>query len=83
MAEKGEAPAGPKGVPEGLSGSRFVGLGLTWTLSVLLFMGGGWWLDGRLGTTPLLTIVGAFIGAGGGFWYLIQEATGRPGRQKP
>ncbi len=27
----------------------------------------GYWLDGRLGTLPWLTILGAFTGAAGGF----------------
>lgn len=60
--------------------ARFAGLGLTWTLSVLLFLGAGWWLDGRVGTTPLFTILGSFVGAGGGFYYMYLEVTGRPDR---
>lgn len=49
---------------------QYMGLGLTWALSVLLFLGGGAWLDSRLGTAPFLLIAGAFIGAGAGFYYL-------------
>jgi F0F1-type ATP synthase assembly protein I len=49
---------------------QFMGLGLTWALSVLLFLGVGAWVDSRLGTGPLLLIVGAFIGAGAGFYSL-------------
>jgi hypothetical protein len=49
---------------------QFMGLGLTWALSVLLFLGGGAWLDSRLGTGPFLLIAGAFVGAGAGFYYL-------------
>lgn len=49
---------------------QFTGFGLTWALSVLLFLLGGWWVDGKLGTTPLLMIVGAFVGAGAGFYRL-------------
>jgi len=47
-----------------------MGLGLTWALSVLLFLGVGAWLDSKLGTGPLLLIVGAFVGAGAGFYSL-------------
>jgi F0F1-type ATP synthase assembly protein I len=46
---------------------RFTGFGLAWALSVLVFLLGGYWLDGRLGTLPWLTILGAFVGAAGGF----------------
>jgi len=46
---------------------RYTGFGLTWAISVLLFLGLGYWLDGRLGTLPWFTILGAFVGAAGGF----------------
>lgn len=59
--------------------ARFAGLGLTWALSVLLFLGAGWWLDQRLGITPLLTILGAFTGAGAGFYYMYLEVVERRG----
>ena len=49
---------------------QHMGFGLTWALSVLLFLGVGAWLDSRLGTGPLLLIVGAFVGAGAGFYSL-------------
>lgn len=49
---------------------RYMGLGLTWTLSVLLFLGAGAWLDSKLGTGPVLLILGAFVGAGAGFYSL-------------
>jgi len=47
-----------------------MGLGLTMALSVLFFLGIGAWVDSKLGTSPLLLIVGAFIGAGAGFYSL-------------
>ena len=46
---------------------RYTGFGLAWALSVLFFLLIGYWLDGRLGTLPWLTILGAFLGAAGGF----------------
>jgi F0F1-type ATP synthase assembly protein I len=49
---------------------QFVGLGLTWALAVLLFLGMGAWLDSKLGTAPILLILGAFVGAGAGFYSL-------------
>jgi F0F1-type ATP synthase assembly protein I len=47
-----------------------MGLGLTWALSVLLFLGIGAWIDSKLGTSPFLLILGAFIGAAAGFYSL-------------
>jgi len=42
---------------------RYSGLGCTFAAAVFLFMAGGWLLDGWLGTTPLLSVVGALVGA--------------------
>lgn len=52
---------------------QYMGLGLTWAMATLLFLAVGWWLDTKLGTTPLLLIVGAFVGASAGFYYLYQN----------
>ncbi len=41
--------------------------GVQFTVTILLFLFLGQWLDKRWGTTPWLTIAGAFLGAGGGF----------------
>lgn len=49
---------------------QYMGYGLAWALSVLLFLGGGAWLDGKLGTSPFLLIIGAFVGGGAGFYSL-------------
>ncbi len=60
---------------------RYAGLGLQLALSVGLFLAVGWWLDGRLGTVPLFTILGAFLGGAAGFYSLYQHvvAASRPG----
>jgi F0F1-type ATP synthase assembly protein I len=47
-----------------------MGLGLTWALSVMFFLLIGAWIDSKLGTSPFLLILGAFIGAGAGFYSL-------------
>lgn len=54
---------------------RYSGLGLALALSVLLFLLIGYWLDGKLGTLPWLTLAGAFIGAAGGFVSLYRGLT--------
>lgn len=50
--------------------SHFLGFGLTWALSVLLFLGAGAWVDSKIGTAPILLIVGAFVGGAAGFYSL-------------
>ena len=52
---------------------QFTGFGLQWALSTLLFLLAGWWLDGKIGTVPLFTILGAFVGAGAGFYSLYRH----------
>jgi len=49
---------------------QFMGLGLAWAVSVLLFLGVGAWVDSKLGTAPLLLVLGAFIGGAAGFYSL-------------
>ena len=53
--------------------ARYSGHGLTLAAAVGLFLLAGWWLDGRLGTAPLFTILGALVGAAAGFYHLIQH----------
>ncbi len=49
---------------------QFMGHGLTWALAVLMFMGGGAWVDQKIGSAPFLMIIGAFVGGGAGFYSL-------------
>ena len=42
---------------------RYSGLGCTFAAAVLLFMAGGWLLDGWIGATPVFMVVGALVGA--------------------
>lgn len=51
------------------AGYALMSVGITFALTIAAFVLLGLWLDHRLGTTPLLTIVGTFVGMGlGGFW---------------
>jgi F0F1-type ATP synthase assembly protein I len=54
---------------------RYAHLGFQLALSTGLFLLVGWWLDGKIGTTPLLTIVGALLGAAAGFYSMIHQLT--------
>jgi F0F1-type ATP synthase assembly protein I len=59
-----------------------MGLGLSFALAVLLFLGAGAWVDSKLGTAPLLLILGAFIGAGAGFYSLYYHIVIEPRQRK-
>ena len=58
-----------------------LGYGLQWALATVLFLFLGWLVDGWLGTKPLLTIVGAFVGAGAGFYSLYYHLVVEPRRR--
>lgn len=55
--------------------SQFMGHGLTFALSALLFFLIGDWADGKLGTGPILALVGLVVGASAGFYSLYRHAT--------
>jgi F0F1-type ATP synthase assembly protein I len=58
--------------------ARYSGHGLTIAVATAVFLFAGWWLDGRLGTTPLLTVLGALTGAGAGFYSMLQHVLFMP-----
>ena len=60
------------------SAGQYMGYGLTFAFSTLLFLMVGWWLDGKVGTEPLFMILGAFVGAGGGFYSLYYHLVVEP-----
>ena len=67
-----------------VAAGRFSGYGLQLALSVGLFMAAGWWVDGKLGTKPLLTILGALGGGAAGFYslylHLVKKGKDRGGK---
>lgn len=52
---------------------QYAGLGLQFAMAIGLFLWLGWKVDGWLGTTPLLTIVGAFVGGGAAFYSIYRH----------
>lgn len=56
---RGYAQAGP-----------YISIGLQFSLSILLCLFLGWWADEKLDTSPLLLVVGTFLGAAAGFYNL-------------
>lgn len=85
MTERGEHRGG-RGSPADSAG-RYLGHGLTWVGATLLFLLGGQQLDRWVGTEPLFTLLGAFVGAAAGFWsmyyHLVVEPSKRSGHVRP
>ena len=50
----------------------FLNLGWQLVASICLMALLGWWLDGKLGTTPWLTIVGSLLGVAIGMFTFIK-----------
>jgi F0F1-type ATP synthase assembly protein I len=64
--------------------STLAGAGIEFAVFILVFLYIGKWLDGRFGTSPVLTIVGVFFGAGGGFYTLYRSLmAAQRGSRKP
>jgi F0F1-type ATP synthase assembly protein I len=53
--------------------ARYSGHGLTLAVSMVVFLMLGFWADGKLGTSPALTLIGAFVGAAAGFYSMLQH----------
>lgn len=64
-------------------------MNLIYTFPVAVLVGGvgGWWLDGKLGTSPLLVVLGFIVGLGAGFLLLfrtvkmVEKKNGAEGRR--
>ena len=73
---------GPRKRPEPRSGQasagEYLGHGLTWAASTLLFLWLGTEADAWLGTDPWLALVGAFVGAGAGFYHMYHHLVVAP-----
>ena len=60
--------------PSPLAGAgKYMGLGLQFAGSIVLFMFAGIWLDKRLGTTPIFVILGVFGGAAAAFYVIYRK----------
>ncbi|HEY4132265.1 MAG TPA: AtpZ/AtpI family protein [Gemmatimonadaceae bacterium] len=56
-----------------LSGGEFAGIGFQFAAAILVFTGVGYWLDARFRTTPWFLMIGAFVGAAGGFFSMYRK----------
>ena len=70
--EKGLRKSPPSG---GSSGADFAGLGIQFVAAILLFLFAGQWVDKKLGTDGLFTIIGVFVGAGAAFYNMYRKVT--------
>jgi F0F1-type ATP synthase assembly protein I len=74
--ERGREPrrAGDGREPEaGSSAGVYLGLGLQFAVSILVFLYLGQWLDRRFGTEPWLLLISVFLGAGGSFYSIYRK----------
>jgi F0F1-type ATP synthase assembly protein I len=55
---------------------QYAGIGFQFAAAILLFTFVGYWLDGKLGTSPWLLILGMFVGAAGGFYSIYRKLMG-------
>jgi ATP synthase protein I len=55
-----------------LRAARYTGAGLEFAVAVGLFTWIGHWADGRLGSDPWGTVVGALVGVAAGTWILVR-----------
>lgn len=60
--------------------AKYVGVGLTWALSTMLFLYLGTLADERLGTAPWLALGGALVGGVAGFYHLYHHLVVVPRR---
>lgn len=60
-------------------------VGMSFVLAIVLGFGGGYWLDGRLGTMPWLSFLGFFVGLAAGVLnvYRVLQATGSSASSPP
>jgi len=55
--------------------------GTTLAVTVLAGLGGGYWLDGRLGTRPVFLLLGGALGVGAALYHFFKVVAGLDKRQ--
>lgn len=63
----------PETRDQGPGPMRYAGLGIELAVMVLAGVFGGQWLDGRLSTSPLFTVLGPLLAFGGWMYSLIRQ----------
>jgi ATP synthase protein I len=75
-------PVHPRRPEQQSDAGRYMGVGLAFAASILLFFFLGTWLDRRLGTDPWLMIAGVAVGLVAGFWSMYRQLVIEP-RDRP
>ena len=70
------------GTPVGITGAEFAGIGVQFAATLLVFVFAGVWLDRRLRTTWLFTVLGTFVGAGGAFYSMYRGVKAAQDRER-
>lgn len=53
--------------------AEFMGIGFQFVAAILIFLYAGRWLDGKLGTSPWLLILGVFVGFGAALYSMVRR----------
>lgn len=61
--------------PGGLSGADFAGVGIQFAVAIIAFLFAGQWLDRRVGTDSVFTLIGVFAGASAAFYNMYRKIT--------
>ena len=56
----------------------YLGMGLGLAVTILLALGAGYWLDGRLGTRPLFFLLGGVLGLAAAGYQFFRAVGRRP-----
>jgi F0F1-type ATP synthase assembly protein I len=59
--------------PGGLSGADFAGVGIQFAVAIIAFLFAGQWLDRRVGTDGVFTLIGVFVGASAAFYNMYRK----------
>jgi F0F1-type ATP synthase assembly protein I len=73
MSAEREPSGGPRSKGSQAEYFKYAGVGIQFAGTFLAFGALGWWLDGKLGTTPWLMMAGILLGAAGAFWSLVRR----------
>jgi F0F1-type ATP synthase assembly protein I len=71
------------GPGEAVSLARASAVGLTFVVAIVLGLAAGWWLDGRLDSSPACLLLGLFFGIAAGFknLFTLARRLDRPKKQ--
>ena len=61
---------------------RYAGLGIQLAITVVLGVLAGQWMDRKVGTGGVFTIVGALVGFGGTLYLLIRDLSRKDGNDR-